>query len=426
MGRKALASKLHAYRASRGISARALSLSAGLGPAYIHNIEQGRWTPRPDALMRIAGALGLTGEQTAELRRLAGIDPDPGRSPEAKAARAAHWQQLLYLLVNHELLPFQEIDAALSQVDADTASLMQAALIAPHGSALEQTHKGACPRGVAKLLDTHFGHVVPDTLSHLIPLDNDRYWITSLAEARAPGSIEPVFSVYFMEFECEFAIALFPAVYHTCCRHWPFDKVALPYGQFGRDVQHRIYDQVRSGLSVDGLVALLSGRGPQLDRGPSTRRVPAFTMPLDRQPECVRELVAADYLFDHLDRCEFLEQFPGLKVHPGRAARAVGYSDDAGLTTPSLEDSDSFTVRWIANVIRGAVIGDLESGNEEQRSRVLQVVRALDLFPVPNYPDPTQIACILCGSPGAGGTASGRPGRDQACASKQPPSRPVT
>lgn len=60
-----------------GLSARALSLRAGLGPAYVHNILQARWIPRPQALDKLARALRLTPFQVAELRALVGVDPEP-------------------------------------------------------------------------------------------------------------------------------------------------------------------------------------------------------------------------------------------------------------------------------------------------------------------------------------------------------------
>ncbi len=66
-----LASRLESARKAKGLSARKLSVSAGLAPALVGMIERGKVTnPHTDTLSRIAAVLEVSLQWLAEGQRV--------------------------------------------------------------------------------------------------------------------------------------------------------------------------------------------------------------------------------------------------------------------------------------------------------------------------------------------------------------------
>ena len=372
MTAKPLASKLRHYRVERGLSARALSLAAGLGPAYIHNVELGRWIPRPDALMKIAAALGLDEWTRSHLRRLAGIDPDPGATREARAARREAWRPLLYLLVNHVMLPRLQLGDFLHGkpgLHDDGRELIALAAAARDIATFTDQTSSASPPGPAlrRRIEETFNDALPDDIAHLqwvVSADlnerrshgagrdrgltyrwNQRWAFARLLLAfnRPPQPEAKLYDyVHDYGFDYSFAVSFFPLVYWHSCRAWPFEKVLMPYARHGSDVQRQLYDAARSGLPLDDFDRVLIGvgeLGAALARQPPARPSPE-DLPEPEGRDWVRLVIRTpgrthwptsprpivDSVFDHLDRCEFLDRFPLLKVdrqHTADLARST-------------------------------------------------------------------------------------------------------
>ena len=104
--RTTFAGLLKKQRLRKELTARALSLRAGLGPNYVHNVELGRWIPRPHAVTKLAAALDLSDPDTVEFRRAAGIEPDRTSIPDF-----AIWEHLPELVYRTEHDPLAVWDA---------------------------------------------------------------------------------------------------------------------------------------------------------------------------------------------------------------------------------------------------------------------------------------------------------------------------
>jgi len=106
-GPQTFAELLRHHRAAKGLSARGLSLRAGLGPAYVHNVELGRWTPRPDALRKLERALDLTSADAVRFREAAGIDSELRTLPIPNLAIWKHLPELLFSRPHQPSEPWQ-------------------------------------------------------------------------------------------------------------------------------------------------------------------------------------------------------------------------------------------------------------------------------------------------------------------------------
>jgi len=130
-------------------------------------------------------------------------------------------------------------------------------------------------------------------------------------------------------FDYNFAVCLFPAVYWHACRAWPFDKVVISEGRPSLNVQRRLYDAVSSGRPLPDFARVLIAQGElgvELAQFSPVRPSPEDTEP--RKADWVELIVAGpkrthvlagprpltDALFDHLDRCTFLDRFPLIKI----------------------------------------------------------------------------------------------------------------
>ncbi len=349
-------SRLRELREQRGISALALSKRAGLGVNYVRQLERSGRYPNPEKLMAVARALDLEGATIAELRHLAGIDPDPASAPEGKAARRDAWPLLLYVLANHVLLPRLQLADLLKRkrpLGTNDQDLIRRAVQAPDmASFVEDVASAPGPaRGLASLLEDVF-HAVPP--ADIAPLQRrlhnilnsrkhgdvylwDERWgaaLTLLSFNRPPLPETLLFEyVHHWTFDYSFAVCFFPALYWQACRLWPFEKAVIPYAARGSDVQRRLYDAVAAGMSLSDLDRALLGQGalgeeirnsPRARPSPEDREEVAadgeiwVELPLQTKPGHVTRSQGrrppTDAVFDHLDRCEFLERFPIIKV----------------------------------------------------------------------------------------------------------------
>jgi transcriptional regulator with XRE-family HTH domain len=350
MSKTRFSSRFKQLRERAGLSARALSLAAGLGPAYVHNIELGRWVPRPEALRLLCQALGVGVDAERELRSLAGIDPDPGATPEAKAARRKAWPALLFILANDILLPRLELLGFLDRRDADAALLGAAAGAADAPSFVRSIGEHTtAPASLGRTLERFFGKL-PANLTKMYFGDlfgfdfrevpgtsvvyhdlNHRVHLLAPLVGQASTLHELFDFVENFSFDRNFAVIFFPHLYWHACRCWPFDKVALPLGLRPPAQQHRLYDAVRGGMSLPDLDATLLGNGDigktVVESGParpSLDDIPELpgTVGFEIEGGPTREKYYSfhgptpphDLVFDHLDRCEFLNRFPLLKI----------------------------------------------------------------------------------------------------------------
>jgi transcriptional regulator with XRE-family HTH domain len=351
--------RVRELRESQGLSALAVSKRAGVGVNYVRQLERGGRFPRPDKLMSIVRALDLSESEAAELRRLAGIDPDPGATPAAKAARREAWAPLTFILVNHVLLPrlrlVDVLDGKSRGIVHDRNLLIQAAEAADITTFAAQVAAESRPGpALRRLLEDSFGGAPPDVIQlvhrHVqnelfsrnphglgSPFAKPYRWDHRWAIARVlVGHYRPGFPevqlydfIQLAGFDYNFAACLFPAAFWHACRVWPFEKVVLPEGRPERNVQRRLYDAVRDGLSLKAFAANLVGQG---DFGAELSRVaPVRQSPEDVEPNTsesvmltlqrggrIHELTGrrppTDLIFDHLDRCTFLDRFPLIKL----------------------------------------------------------------------------------------------------------------
>jgi transcriptional regulator with XRE-family HTH domain len=93
-----LGESLRAYRQQAKISGAELARRAGVSQPWISRIENGRFVPSASDVERIAKALDLTPEQTAELVKLA-REPKPTLSARERRAVIQRIETLLGLVV---------------------------------------------------------------------------------------------------------------------------------------------------------------------------------------------------------------------------------------------------------------------------------------------------------------------------------------
>ncbi|HUU97362.1 MAG TPA: helix-turn-helix transcriptional regulator [Phycisphaerae bacterium] len=370
--------RVRKLREERGLSAFAVSKRAGLGVNYVRQLERGGKHPDPQKLAALARALELDSTTLAELRRLAAIDPDPAVTPEAKAARRAAWPLLLYVLVNHVLLPRLELpdilDARRGQRNAELVDLVRRAAVARTQRDFERDVAGLKPpRSVVNLIEKHFGKLPPsdlasaqsdlslnDQLLDLVAVPTARlgdgdldtpYELAELAARLhsfshgAATGLLPHVSVQAVDMgqaslqlrkfglDWNFAVALFPFLYWHVCRYWPFEKVINPLARLGVDQQRHLYDAVQRGLDLVDFDRALLGEGKlgRNLRAAGTTRPPFYgdsdtvktghaRIPIERPlPDIIPQFYdgpvpPVDVLCDELDRNELLARFPLIKI----------------------------------------------------------------------------------------------------------------
>jgi len=373
-----LGSRLRKCRKDRGLSAYAAARAVGLSDNYYRLLERGIRRPSASAIDLICGTFQLSALEAAELRRLAGIDPDPAAMPEAKGARRDAWPLLLYVLVNHVLLPRLELpdilDARRGQRNAELVDLVRRAAMARTRHDFERDVAGIKPpRSVLSLVEKHFGKLPPgdlasaqselsfnDRLLDLVATATERLDDTDLIEAdelaqlanrlhsfshdaaawllphvlvQAVNMAKASFQLRKFGLDWNFAVAFFPFLYWHVCRYWPFEKVINPLARLGVDQQRQLYDAVQRGLDlVDFDRALLGERklGRNL-RAAGTTRPPFYgdsdtvkpghaRIPIERPlPDIIPQFYdgpvpPVDVLCDELDRNELLARFPLIKI----------------------------------------------------------------------------------------------------------------
>jgi transcriptional regulator with XRE-family HTH domain len=349
-----LGRRLVELRQARGLSAYAVSKRAGLSTNYLRLVERGVNRPSGSALHAIAHVLELDAAIETDLRRLAGVDPDPTATPEARSERRDAWPILVYVLANHLLLPRLELTKTLARKSARTRNLVQTLRTAAEAAdviacctALADSTR--MPGGLAPLVEQHFGNVTPDTLRPIrdqvssyvrlattlgVPTlsypDKALAALTLTPGRMAPANERGVFDeLYGWTFDRSFALAIFPALYWEACRTWPFEKISMRLARRTEQQQRYIYDAVRGGLDLIGLDELLLGRGelggsiakaeparpsPDLLHELDQQQVSAFFQPVTRGPVYEGPVPPTDAVFDHLDRCGFLDRFPFIKI----------------------------------------------------------------------------------------------------------------
>ena len=121
--RTPFAALLKTRRLREQLSARALSLKAQLGPNYVHNVELGRWTPRPHAVRKLVRALELSDVEAMEFYQAADIEPDRASIPDLVI-----WEHLPTLLYRAEHDPLAvwlaDFDPLLGHLVPALASLL--------------------------------------------------------------------------------------------------------------------------------------------------------------------------------------------------------------------------------------------------------------------------------------------------------------
>jgi transcriptional regulator with XRE-family HTH domain len=334
-------------RQRRWSAARA-SRKAGLSINQVRNIQRGFHRPSPRVCEAILEALTVDEKTAAEFRRLAGIEPDPASSPESRKARLDHWPLLTYLLVNHVLLPRLDLADTLARLRArrsPAAEYLTAAASAPSGQSFSELAltSSPAPRALLALLEKRFGYLTAARLQHHHPLP--RFRIGRLAATNLlidfasprESDYEAFDRALNAGFAAAFAGRLFPLVYHQACRCWPFEKVYMSYALHGESCQRAVYAQARGLAAPADFDQVLTGCAGRIDRGQPTR---ARSAPDGRSESSLPQPAAdppappgnPDYIFDHLDRCEFLDRFPLLKLDLDGACRLA-----CSLDLPSLE-----------------------------------------------------------------------------------------
>lgn len=79
-GQLTAAKAIRAYRQARGLSARALSLAAGLSPSYVGKLESGAIEPKLRAVAKVTTCLGMKPREVHILMALEARGSDDGRS----------------------------------------------------------------------------------------------------------------------------------------------------------------------------------------------------------------------------------------------------------------------------------------------------------------------------------------------------------
>lgn len=364
----ALGRRVQHLRAERGLSAYALAKLSGYSLSYIRMVERGMRRPGADTINAIGNALDPTGVAAAELRRLAGIDPDPAATAEAKAARRIAWPALLYVLVNHVLLPRLELAGLLSRTGRRSAFLRAAAESIDVVEFQRAASKlGSPPPPLRRMIEDTLGALPADTVHQLMgdvqhmerwetPRESPAFYfrgrvpVSVLLPLRSAASaMDTLDFVENFSFDRNFAVRLFPHTYFDACRCWPFQKVHLPLGRLHPDAQRELYNAIHAGLTLAELDRALVGEGPlgsrlrdQATRRPTfDERRPGFAgrpeapaiFDLDERnaagvlAEYHGPRPRVDSLFDHLDRCDFLDRFPLLKIdHRGSCELAAARS----------------------------------------------------------------------------------------------------
>ena len=348
-----LGAELETARKRHGWSALALSKAAGLSMNYVRNIERGLRRPKPPALASLCDALELSDHERAQLRRLAGIDPDPAGSEEARAARRGAWRPLTYILANHVHLPRLELPRMLESRrplgERDRDLLRQAAESADIVSFSSDTPESPSPgRGLTRLLEETFAAATVDDVQHIERVVVNATYMRKLGDAYrwherwfvvwmlrawnrpAVSEWELFQRVHKTSYDYAFAACFFPAIYWHACSVWPFDKIIMPHAKCGERTQRRLYSEVRAGITIETLDAALIGLGElgsDVVDSPAARPSP-WSIGDPYLPEWVETTLRTtnathrltgppmlvDAVFDHLDRCEFLERFPFIKV----------------------------------------------------------------------------------------------------------------
>lgn len=340
----------------RGVSATALSKRAGLGVNTVRHLQRGLRRPQPATVMAVARALELDAPATAELRRSAGVDPDPATEPEARRARLDAWPALTYTLVNHVLLPRLQLASTLetrASKSPTVAAALKAAADSPdliHYCDLPDA-AGPRPRGLTPLLERTFSHLGADRARRLHGVarsqsqlagvfehcgkdadrrDRDRFVVVNaIVGLRRPNTSEyrAWMVVQVGRFHPVFAVSMFPLIYLEACRTWPFEKVFMPYAYSGEPAQRELYNMVRGGIALEDLDAILIGRRRLgVPVRPARQRCHLGDSAVYFMPDggsCSHEgggPSQLDTVFDHLDRCEFLDRFPLIKLDQEGAA----------------------------------------------------------------------------------------------------------
>ncbi|MFH1749105.1 MAG: helix-turn-helix transcriptional regulator [Planctomycetota bacterium] len=372
---KQLGSRLAELMSQRGVSPSATSKAAGLSRNYLRSVQRGLHRPSARVMAAISEALSLDEHEAAELRRLAGIDPDPAAAPEARKARRESWRPLVFILVNHVLLPRLELGDVHRRrrlSSADRELLTHAACASDMAAFVNETEASPPPgRGLVRFLEDVFSQVTPDLLRHInghvrgaidsrcprgvrpsVPYrwDERTAIASTLLDYNRPSASEAALYGWIRStsYDYNFAACFFPAAYWHTCKHWPFDKVRMPYARHGAEVQHELHSEIQQGLSLEDFDLALIGEGTlgrRLIASPPARPSPEdLSSTYGFKDEIVKlayrrrggtllpELPRPpqDSLFDHLDRCELLERFPLIKID------RAGFADLArGLDLPS-------------------------------------------------------------------------------------------
>lgn len=355
---------MESVRRQRGLPASAVACRSGVSLGHIRNIERGLRHPKAAVLARILDALDATDVERAEARRLAGIDPNPSTSKEARAARRGKWQPLTFILANDILLPCLRLDyafgARLDLAGNAWALVHQALKAADMATFVDQTADVVSPPpDLTTLLESSFGHAPADLVEGLESLLSDERYLNEMnrhsgqpplawkhtmlrsliLSPAPPTGKDAVFLrdvVEMLTFDRSFAVCFFPAVYWTACRNWPFEKVWMPLSRASKSLQKAVYERIQAGLSLEDFDRAMIGQG---DLGDVVRRAEPARFSPDEMADSpgrpwswevgrgsCRVTFSGprppnDLAFDHLDRCTFLERFPYLKVDREAAAK---------------------------------------------------------------------------------------------------------
>lgn len=325
----------------RRLSSLAASEAAGLSRNQVRNIVLGRHRPTAATLRKLCDTLNVPPEVAGRLRILAGIEPDPGASDDARAARRSEWAALLFVAVNDYFLPRFELPGLLKRrnlKDDDQAEIELAAAARSIADYWRERVDRRCSRGIAKIIDEVFPETTVDQVDAIRfclenPIPGDWHELTpailGLGRFADSGAydLEVRACIERVPVDQAASVAIFPALLWHACHAWPIDRVRLKY-PYKRGADDVVYSSVREGgVSITDLASALLGEGELGERLAGLRASrPSWEIAIDAsaggEPGHVTMFrPRTESVFDSLDRCVFIKRFPLYAITPADALR---------------------------------------------------------------------------------------------------------
>ncbi|MDX2200787.1 MAG: hypothetical protein SF069_17655 [Phycisphaerae bacterium] len=352
-GAKSLRELLRDLAGSR--SRRSVSIAAGLNVNYFGDVLAGKATPRHEHLLKLLDVLNATPEQREQAIRLAGYHFEPGQAEADIAARRHAWAKLFHIVINQVLVPRGELEP-LGYWQGTLAAVRDDALTMPLAWFQSRLEYSQPPAPALELVEARFAKIDEQRLSELtmmmqgdlsIPVvpqgvfHPERHRLFDWLRVRmvallSPTGPRPPIAGWTLtsRFDEAFAIAMFARLVPRAALAWPFEKFRIALALRGDEAQRLLWDAIRDGLPAEGVEEAMLGRGPLgaklvrcQRRRPSIERFAADGLLFGFHR--VRPQMPGDYdaVFDHFDRCEFIDKFALVRADPDWAV------DEARLAT---------------------------------------------------------------------------------------------